>query len=702
MCVLLRKKCVFIIETHHGIRYNITTDINFQEIADMKPLAQRQVHLDFHTSEDISDIGSMFDKEQFKRCLKKGHVNSVTLFAKCHHGWAYFPSETNKMHPGLKFDLLSAMLRACAEAGVDAPIYLSAGLDEKYFVEHPDHAVQFSRNYYTPEIKEKPSGKYASHKPEYSMLCFNSPYFDVLMAQIEEVVRKFMPVGIFLDIVNERTCFCPYCMKLAEEYGMDVNDDRSFEELGRITYKKYYDAVRKTATAIKPDIRIFHNGGHIQAGRRELACANTHLELESLPTGGWGYDHFPKSAKYVSNLGMDFLGMTGKFHLSWGEFGGYKHPNALRYEVALSLANGAKCSIGDQMHPYAFLDEATYESIGIAYKEAEAVEEYCYGVSSVADVAVLLAESYTQIKNHTADIGACRTLLEGHVLFDVIDADCDFSKYKVIILPDAALPDSLGDKLAGYVNRGGKLLATGAAMPRGAFDLGARCIGKCEFRPAYVRPSWNALGLSPTNYVIYSQMYDAAATDGAKALGYIKRPFFNRAPEHFSSHTHTPYKTEEGTPAVTVGKDGAYIAFDVFTEYSEIGSAIAKETVLKVIGELLAGSATLKTNLPSAGVVTLNNQSEHSRYVLHALYASPQKRGGTHIFEFTTYTNPALEVIEDLIPMHGTSFELKTEKQIKRVTLVPQNKELPFECSDGRIRFVIDEFTCSQVVALDY
>ena len=34
----------------------------------MKPLAQRQVHLDFHTSEDISGIGSMFDKEHFKRC----------------------------------------------------------------------------------------------------------------------------------------------------------------------------------------------------------------------------------------------------------------------------------------------------------------------------------------------------------------------------------------------------------------------------------------------------------------------------------------------------------------------------------------------------------------------------------------------------------------------------------------------------------
>ena len=78
---------------------------------------------------------------------------------------------------------------------------------------------------------------------------------------------------------------------------------------------------------------------------------------------------------------LKFLGMTGKFHLSWGEFGGFKHPNALRYEAALSLACSARCSVGDQMHPYGFLDDATYELIGKAYKEVEEVEEYAYEVA---------------------------------------------------------------------------------------------------------------------------------------------------------------------------------------------------------------------------------------------------------------------------------------------------------------------------------
>ncbi len=669
----------------------------------MNPLAQRQVHLDFHTSEDIEKIGSMFDKEQFKACLKKGHVNSITVFAKCHHGWAYFPSETNTMHPGLKFDLLSAMLEAASEAGVDAPIYLSAGLDEKYFVEHPDHVVQFSRTQKIASIKEKPTGKYADEPARYHNLCMNSPYFDVFISQVAEVVKKFMPVGIFLDIVGERVCYCKHCMALAKSLGMDTEDDETFVKLSRITYKKYYDAVAKTATEIKPDIKIFHNGGHIARGRRELAYANTHLELESLPTGGWGYDHFPCSAKYVSNLGMDFLGMTGKFHLSWGEFGGYKHPNALRYEVALSLANGAKCSIGDQMHPYGFLDDATYESIGIAYAEAEAVEEYCYGIDTVADIALLSAESYTGIKNHTADIGAGRILLEGHKLFDIIDKDCDFGKYKLIILPDAKTDDDIKEKLSDFVRRGGKILASGAALGAESFDLGIKSIKPSECRPSYFKPEYKALGLSPANYVIYSNMYETEPTDSARVLAYAKKTFFNRAPEHFCSHKHTPYNFEDGSPALTVGKDGGYIAYDIFTEYSEVGAAIAKNAVLKLIDELIGEKLTLDVeNLPSSGVVTLNEQKKESRYVLHALYGAPIKRGGTQLSEITGTPVPILEVIEDLPFVHGVKFAIKTERKIKSVRLVPEGKELTFEQKNGGISFEIPAFSCKQLVVLDY
>ena len=55
-------------------------------------LPSRQVHLDFHTSPYIPDLFSEFDAGVFADTMQHAHVNSVTIFAKCHHGMSYFPT----------------------------------------------------------------------------------------------------------------------------------------------------------------------------------------------------------------------------------------------------------------------------------------------------------------------------------------------------------------------------------------------------------------------------------------------------------------------------------------------------------------------------------------------------------------------------------------------------------------------------------
>ncbi len=666
----------------------------------MNNLPSRQVHLDFHTSECIDGIGSKFDKVQFQNCLKKGHVNSITLFAKCHHGWSYFPSEVTPMHPGLHgFDLLSAQLDACREIGVAAPIYISAGYDVRYYVEHPEHARLASRKDRFPLVYENNGHKFAvDDNPRFKMICLNSPYLDYLEAEVRETVERFDPCGVFLDIVSPSNCrcFCPRCRNSVIEMGLDESDDRNYEKLAEITYKKYYDRINAAARSKNPNVRIFHNGGHITVGRRDLAYANTHLELESLPTGGWGYDHFPRSVRYAAQLGVEYLGMTGKFHLSWGEFGGFKHPNALRYEVALSLANGAKCSVGDQMHPYGFLDDATYELIGKAYAEVEAVEEYCYDISPVSDVAILSVEGVygNKRRSDASDTGANRIMLEGKYLYDIIDAECSFDKYKLIILPDKiTVGAELKEKLELYVRGGGKLLCSGISGTDEngelVFDFGVKHLGVNKFCPTYYHPEYSALGLTPSNYVFYSKNYQTQITDPeAKVLGYSKNSFFNRSAERYCSHKHTPFVAENNAPGVVIGKCGAYIAWDIFAEYAEVGSYILKETVIKVIDELLADKKTLVTNLPAQGIVTLNEQPREHRYVLHMLYATPIKRGAD------------VQIIEDTLPVLDTEFEIKLP-EVKSVTLVPENKSIDFKYSDGICRFAVDKFTCKQVVVID-
>ena len=103
----------------------------------MDKLPFRQVHLDFHTSEHMPDVGSEFSEENFREALTEGHISSITLFSKCHHGWSYHPTEVNAMHPTLKTDLLGRQLAVCEEMGVRTQIYVSAGLDERKAVKYP-------------------------------------------------------------------------------------------------------------------------------------------------------------------------------------------------------------------------------------------------------------------------------------------------------------------------------------------------------------------------------------------------------------------------------------------------------------------------------------------------------------------------------------------------------------------------------------
>ena len=75
----------------------------------------RQIHLDFHTSEHIKDIGENFDKKVFQQYLIKAKVTSINLFAKCHHSWSYYPTKVGRIHPNLSFDLLGEQIAACKE-----------------------------------------------------------------------------------------------------------------------------------------------------------------------------------------------------------------------------------------------------------------------------------------------------------------------------------------------------------------------------------------------------------------------------------------------------------------------------------------------------------------------------------------------------------------------------------------------------------
>lgn len=656
----------------------------------------RQVHLDFHTSEHIPDIGAHFDKAQFQNMLKLGHVDSITVFSKCHHGWAYHPTLANTQHPNLTFDLLGAQIEAAHEINVKTPVYLSAGLDEKLARKHPEWLIR--------NAKEETTWVPDFMSAGYHKFCFNSPYLDILVEQIEEVVQSYDADGIFLDIVGVSECYCQNCIRSAQELGINPLDKSAMSLLWEQTYARYTERTNAAVHRYKPNLTIFHNGGHIVKGRRDLAFRNPyHLELESLPTGGWGYDHFPMSARYVQQLGLPFLGMTGKFHLSWGEFGGFKHPNALRYEAALSLANGARCSVGDQLHPDGVMEEATYRLIGEAYREVETKEPWCTEVTNKADIALFSLEAAFHASDNSipsghsegtlSDKGAARMLLEGHYLFDVVDVESDWNAYSVLILPDQVrISDELNKKLNEFIHHGGKVLATGESGLHTsgagfAIDLGATWVEANPYRPDYFVPAADFGNLSQTSFVMYGQGQKIETSNG-ETLGLRENPYFNRDVFHFSSHAHTPGDKLNRETAMTNGKAGIYIGWSLFEDYAKKGSLHLRSIVQYALDLLLADRKTLVTTLPAQGVTTIQNQLKDNRLVHHLLYASPVRRG------------EGVEIIEDIIPLYDIYNEVRLTGGVSGVYLAPQMEQLPFEYKDDIVSYTLPKLLCHQMVVI--
>jgi hypothetical protein len=675
------------------------------------PLRYRQIHLDFHTSPHIPGIGAEFDKKRWQKTLKDAAVDSITLFSKCHHGWSYHPTKIGKIHPHLTIDLLRKQYDATKEAGINAPVYLSAGVDNLASHNHPEWREVNKDGAYTGWAQ-------LPHEAGFHLMDFHSPYLDYLCEQIREAVKLFPDCdGIFLDIINQNQSCSRWSLDFMKANRLDPNKEADRKESSRLALEKYYQRTTEAAKSLRSDMPVFHNAGHIPRGRHDLFPHFSHLELESLPTGGWGYDHFPMSAKYACNLPLDFLGMTGKFHTTWGEFGGYKHPNALRYECAAMLAFGAKCSVGDQLHPNGELDTSTYQIIGEAYREVRYKEPWCRGAEQVFDLAILSSEAESRTHREAlSDEGACRVLLESHFLFGLIDRTMDFARYKALLLPDDIRIDAeLKAKLDAYLAQGGKLILSGESglwkdRPEFAFDLGAAYEGLSPYYPPDNEPQRGHDYLLPVPelraafvnrpQIMYERSHRIRATKG-KTVGQIFDPYFNRTWEHFCSHQHAP--NQEQPSGFDCGvRHGSilYFAHPVFRNYRAYGAVAYREFIVKAIRALLGETLTLFTNLPSTARLSLTKQPKENRHILHLLYAPTVSRGGVMPLSGGNVSGgKSVEVIEDLPPLHDIGVTLQLP--VKSARLVPKGGDVTLKKSGDRVTLRVPVFSCHQMIEIE-
>jgi hypothetical protein len=589
------------------------------------------------------------------------------------------------------------MIAACHAAGIKAPVYTTVTWDELAWQTHPEWR------------QVSPAGSVAGPantplKPGWKNLCMNTGYGDYVIAQIEELLGRYDVDALFVDITRYigPPCVCATCLPQMLAAQVDPEDAEQLARFALAAERRFMARCTAAVRAIRPECGIFYNSrlrieGDPALGNRVELDDFTHLEIESLPGGFWGYDHFPLYVRYYETFGRQLMAMMGRFDTTWGDFGGLRNRAALEFECFQGLAHGAVCSIGDQLHPRGTLDPTVYRRIGAVYAEVERREPYVAGSVSLPDIAFVTGKAGTRDQlTVPGDIGALHVLEQLKHQFHVVDRGSDLSPYQVVVLPDAVpVDEAFAERLRAFVAAGGKLLVTGTSgldAAKNEFVL-ADLLGVSYRGPAPFAPDYMALGPElaiagePFAYVCELPGVQVEARAGAQALAHSGAPYFNRTWRHFCSHQYAPQERVTDDPLIVQNNGVIYIARPLFSEYAESARRIHRDVIGAALARLLPRPRIGAHNLPSTAIVTVRRQGED--VIVHLLHYVHQRRGSR-----------GLDVIEDVLPLHDVELSVRVERAPSEAVLVPEHVAAAHSFADGYVQLRVPKVNGYQIVRL--
>jgi len=249
-------------------------------------LPQRQVHLDFHTSPWIPDVASEFNAREFAKTFREARIESVTIFAKCHHGMSYYPTKTGTMHPALHGrDLMGEMIEALHRENIRCPIYTTVGWEEDVAHRYPAWRQMRKNGTFaeTNAVGQAPG--------RWKFLNFIHPdYQEYIEAHVREILGNYEIDGLFFDILffDGDSCWSEESVSFREQHhllGTDLGTQVKFENAAQAAFtRRFTDLIR----GLRPEASIFYNSANRPSvdsrfGLRQRHADSSHFEIESLP-----------------------------------------------------------------------------------------------------------------------------------------------------------------------------------------------------------------------------------------------------------------------------------------------------------------------------------------------------------------------------------------------------------------------------------
>lgn len=644
-------------------------------------------------------------------------VETLVFICKDAYGNAYYDSKLCPRNSNIRGDYLAEAIEAGGKCGVAIEAYFNVLLDDKVGARFTEYVMKRSDG--TPV---ETANLY------YKDICPNSPFREIVRDRVDELVRNYDIAGIFFDITyfpGLDTCYCSFCRaKFKSLYGCDIPGDtngdrklwRKFLEFRRDSRRELMGLLDKTVKNVKM-IPVTYNGSGSYANA--VVEAEKHVDILSTEFHAPNYLDGIVRTKWMRSREKPCT-MCTPFELSdWGDWS--VNPPATMHSVFAMLAgNGAGICVNHVPYPsgeYAgSVNLCLQQYIKEAFEPIRDLAPWLQDAVSVPDIAVLHSVENQRFVEWTGlDLpmapnlnGACKMLLEASRHFDVISediADDRLADYKLLVLPDLPYVGTrTAVKLRNYVRNGGRLLACGCTS---LYDEDAGLLANFSlsdlfgadfqsFSPYSVAYLYHldkhiASGLPDMPILVKgmnAKAIYAALQSGAEGLAWWVEPLLEATASRHVYHHHAHPARKTAYPAAVLNSFGAgqslYIPGSLFADYMCTASPWVQKFVINCV-DALYGEPLLSVKAPKSVQASLMRQ--HGRLVLHLINVADG------------YLHAAPSYVSEAIPVRDIKVCVRTEA--KKVILVPECLELPFNRRGSCLEFIVPEIAIHRAICIE-
>jgi hypothetical protein len=441
-------------------------------------MAKLNWFFDFHSQIEVH-IGRRPRVQEIADSLADAGVREMTMFAKGHCGFTYYPTDLPRCyrHPKMVGDPLGDVVHACTRRGLVTLAYISFGID--------GHGTRLNPLWARCNAELVPS--YSQH--HFIHTCPYTPYTqESVLPQIDEVLRRYPVSGLYFDTMGALSpCYCSFCLReFRGQFGFDPprrSADLHWSEFGQWRRRRGMALLGMISQFIqerRPGAVVAFNQIGCPPVPEPMPPGCTRLSLD-FTTSGTQSRQASRCTAYGSTAPLPADVMPTIFTGGWGDWS--PAPAERHHQIAAAIwARNGTAYFGDRLHPDVKLAKPSFAALKAVAGFKRQYEQHAPEPAAklAPDVIILHALSMQYSADYSTfcinEVGRLKTLagatdllLDAGLNYSVTAEHClgdNLQGVSAVVIPQTeALTTSAEAQLRQFVEDGGQLLIVGR-VPR--------------------------------------------------------------------------------------------------------------------------------------------------------------------------------------------------------------------------------------------